>query len=419
MKTLKAYQYRLKPKANQVTEFNQHFGCVRFVKNWSIALRSRYYKMFGKSVSSRRIQDQLVKKKSLPKWSWLNDVNSQALLAALKDVDTAFTNFFKHGSGYPRFKKKYDSHQSYSAPQHVAVIGNKVKLPKIGLVDFVQHRELPEGKIKTCTLSRSATGKHYISILLEREQNEVIPVTVDESQTIGGDLGINTFLTLSDGTKIDNPRFLSTSLPKLKKAQRLLSRMNKGSKRRAKQKLVVARLHESVANARKDFHHQITNRLAVKNHATTYIGEDLAVSNMIKNPKLSRHIADVAWGMFDNLLRYKMAEQGKNYIKIDRFAPSSKECRVCHTKHSELKLSDRVFVCPNCGHSEDRDLHAAINIKRFGLQQYSEQAGIACGVKCSSRTKLARTSVRAKGATSMLHRSPEAHARVGSPTWRE
>jgi putative transposase len=419
MKTLKAYKYRLKPNADQLVQINQHFGSVRFVKNWAIALRSRYYKIFGKSISSRRIQDQLVKKKSLPKWAWLNDVNSQSLLSALKDVDTAFTNFFKHGTKYPRFKKKYDSHQSYSAPQHVAVLDNQVKLPKIGLVRFVKHRELPEGKIKTCTISRNATGKFFISILLEKEVNDIIPCVITESETVAGDLGVKSFLTLSDGTVIPNPRFLQTSLEKLRKAQRLLSRMKKGSKRRAKQRIVVARLHEHVANARKDFHHKLTHYFAVKSHATTYVGEDLMVKNMIKNPKLSRHITDVGWGMFDVFMTYKMRENGKNYIKIDTFTPSSKECRMCHTKHTELKLSDRVFVCPACGHTEDRDLHAAINIKRFGLQQISEQVGITCGVKCSSRTKLSRSSVRARDVTTSLHRSPEAHARVGNPTWRE
>jgi putative transposase len=403
MKTLKAYQYRLKPNADQMMQINQHFGCVRFVKNWAIALRSRYYKMFGKGVSSRRIQDQLVKKKSLPKWAWLNEVNSQALLSALKDVDTAFTNFFKHGANYPRFKKKYDSHQSYSAPQHVAVSERQVKqvkLPKIGLVDFVQHRQLPEGKIKTCTISRNATGKYFISILLEREQNDIIPAMVSEDQTLAGDLGISHFLTLSDGNKIDNPRFLQTSLSKLRKAQRKFSRMKKGSKQRAKQKIVVAKLHEHVANARKDFHHQVTNQIAVKNHATTYIGENLAVSNMIKNPKLSRHIADVGWGMFDVFLTYKMKENGKNYIKIDRFAPSSKTCTHCGHLHQDLKCSDRVFTCPSCGQSEDRDFAASINIKRFGLQQVSEQAGIACNVKCPPPAKRARTRAGARGSAS-------------------
>lgn len=288
-----------------------------------------------------------------------------------------------------------------------------------GSVRFVRHRELPEGKIKTCTISRNATGKFFIGILLEKEVNDIIPCVITEQETVAGDLGLKSFLTLSDGTVIPNPRFLQTSLTKLRKAQRLLSRMKKGSKRRAKQKLVVAKLHEQVANARKDFHHQVTNQIAVKNHATTYIGEDLAVSNMIKNPKLSRHIADVGWGMFDIFLAYKMKENGKNYIKIDRFAPSSKTCTHCGHLHQELKLSDRVFTCPSCGQSEDRDLAASINIKRFGLQQISEQAGIVCGVKCSSRTKLPRSSVRARGATSSLHRSPVAHARVGTPTWRE
>ena len=146
--------------------------------------------------------------------------------------------------------------------------------------------------------------------------------------------------------------------------------------------------------------HQVTNQIAVKNHATTYIGENLAVSNMIKNPKLSRHIADVGWGMFDVFLTYKMKENGKNYIKIDRFAPSSKTCTHCGHLHQDLKCSDRVFTCPSCGQSEDRDFAASINIKRFGLQQVSEQAGIVCNVKCSPPAKRARTRAGARGSAS-------------------
>ncbi len=412
MKSLKAYKYRLKPNAEQKAEINQHFGSVRFVKNWAIALRTRYYKIHGKGVSARRIQDQLVKKKSLPKWAWLNDVNSQALLAALKDVDTAFSNFFKHGAKYPRFKKKYDSHQTYSAPQHVALIGSAVKLPKVGLVKLALHRELPEGRIKTCTISRNATGKYFISILLEREQNEILPATIQEDQTIAGDLGLTRFMTFSDGSVIENPRFLKKSLLHLRQAQRVFSRMKPGSKRRAKQKHVVATLHEHVANARKDFHHHITHDIAVKNHATTYIGEDLMVRNMIRNRKLSRHIADVSWGMFDVLLTYKMKEHGKNYLKIDRFAPSSKQCRLCQHQHTALKLSDRVFVCPNCGHTEDRDLHAANNIKRLGLDQFAERVGTTCNVKCSSPAIRASTRAGAKGQARLPGRSLEAYARA-------
>lgn len=397
MKKLKAYRYRLKPNGAQIALANQHFGCIRFVKNWCIALRSRYYRRYGKGVSSRRIQDQLVKKKRLGKWSWLNEVNSQSLLAALKDVDTAFKNFFQHGAKYPRFKKKYDSYQSFSAPQHVEIVDGKVKLPKLGLMNFVQHRELPKGNIKTCTIGRNTTGKYHISILLETEEIEVKQTTIAEEESIGGDLGLMTFLTLSGGQKIENPRFLKEALPQLRAAQRILSRKQKGSKSRSKQKLVVAKLHEKVANARKDFHHKSTHYLAVKNQATTYFGEDLLVRGMIKNPKLSRHIADVGWGTFDVMMQYKMKEVGKNYIKIDRFSPSSKTCIHCGFIHKELSLSDRVFSCPSCGKEEERDWAASVNIKRFGLKFVSEQAGIACGVKSSPSAKTLRGVAEAKG----------------------
>ena len=412
MKKLKAYRYRLNPNSVQIAFFNQHFGSVRFVKNWAIALRSRYYRRYGKGVSSRRIQDQLVKKKRRAKWAWLNEVNSQSLLAALKDVDTAFQNFFKHGAKYPRFKKKYDSHQSFSTPQHVEVVNGKVKLPKLGLVSFVQHRLLPKGKIKTCTVSRGATGKHHISILLETDESEVAPTTIVEEESIGGDLGLTTFLTLSDGTKVENPRFLSRTLPRLKKQQRILSRKQKGSKSRSKQKLAVAKIHEKVANARKDFHHKTTHLLAVKNQATTYFGEDLLVRGMIKNPRLSRHIADVGWGMFDVMLQYKMKEAGKSYIKIDRFAPSSKSCIHCGFVHKGLSLSDRVFSCPFCGKKKDRDWAASVNIKRFGLKLVSEQAGIACGVKSSPSAKALRGAAEAKEVDISSLGSPEAPTRT-------
>lgn len=412
MKKLKAYRYRLKLNGAQIALANQHFGCVRFVKNWATALRSRYYRRFGKGVSSRRIQDQLVKKKRLSRWVWLNEVNSQSLLAALKDVDVAFTNFFKHGAKYPKFKKKYGSHQSFSAPQHVEIVDGKVKLPKLGKVSFVFHREMPKGKIKTCTVSRNATGKYHISILLETEEIGVTQTTITAEESVGGDLGLTTFLTLTDGQKIENPRFLKGALPQLRVAQRILSRKQKGSKSRSKQKLAVAKLHEKVANARKDFHHKTTHYLAVKNQATTYFGEDLLVRGMIKNPKLSRHIADVAWGTFDVLMQYKMKDVGKNYIKIDRFAPSSKTCIHCGFIHKGLSLTDRIFSCPSCGKEEDRDWAASVNIRRFGLKLVFDQAGIACGVKSSPSAGALRGAAEAKGLELSPRGSSEAPTRA-------
>ena len=177
----------------------------------------------------------------------------------------------------------------------------------------------------------------------------------------------------------------------------IFSRLKKGSKNRSKQKMVVAKLHEKVANARHDFIHKSSYHVAVKNHATTVVIEDLQISNMIRNPKLARHIANCGWGMWANALAYKLAEQGKNLIRISPFAPSSKECRKCHHKHVNLKLSDRVFVCPACHHTEDRDWHASHNIKRFGLQTIFEAAGSVATVKRSPVSKRVKARDAAKG----------------------
>jgi len=394
---LKAYKYRLKPRAGQITQFDQHFGHVRFVKNWAIALKGRYYRRFGKGLSSRRLQDQLVKKKKLANYQWLSDINSQALLAALMDVESAFKKFFG-GAGYPKFKRKYAAWQSFQAPQHVEAEKNKIKLPKIGWVDCVMHRDLPEEKIKTCTIQRAPSGKYFISVLVEQQVSEVRASTVEADKTIGIDVGIKTFAVCSDETEIKNPRLLDRQLVSLKQAQRVFSRMKKGSKNRSKQKMVVAKLHEKVANARHDFIHKSSYKVAVKNHATTIVIEDLQISNMIRNPKLARHISNLGLGLWANALAYKLAENGKNLIRISPFAPSSKECRMCYNKHLGLKLSDRTFVCPTCNHTEDRDLHASHNIKRFGLQKEFEAAGSVVTVKRSPSSKRVKARGDAKGA---------------------
>lgn len=399
---LRAYKYRLTPKADQLTEFDKHFGHVRFVKNWAILLKGRYYRRFGKGLTARRLQDQLVKKKKSPRYGWLNDINSQSLLAALMEVEGAFKKFFG-GTGYPRLRKKYASWQAFQAPQHVEASEGKIKLPKIGWVACVMHRDLPKGKIKTCTIKRSPTGQYSISMLVEVEENKIIPCPVIESETIGIDVGIKTFAVLSDGAEIQNPRLLDKQLVTLRKQQRLFSRMKKGSQNRSKQKMVVAKLHEKVANARHDFIHKSSYAVAVKNHATTVVIEDLQIRNMIRNPKLARHIANCGWGMWATALAYKLEENGKNLIKISTFAPSSKECRICHHKHAGLKLSDRVFVCPNCNHTENRDLHASHNIKRFGLQQEFEAAGSVVTVKRSPVSTRVKAREIAKGTEKSLN----------------
>lgn len=409
----KGYVCCLKPSAEQQILLSQHFGHVRFVKNWAIALKSRYYKMYGKSLSRRELQDQLVKKKQKSAFAWLNDVNSQSLLAALMDVDSAFKRFFTKEAGYPKFASKYDAWQSFSCPQHVRLEGGQVHLPKLGLMDLVLHRQTPQdGKIKNCVIKRSPTGKYQISLLIERNVNEVICVPVSKEQSLGIDLGIKTFIMGSDGSAIANPKFLSKQLPRLKIEQRKFARMQKGSNNRAKQKKLVAKIHEDVANARHHFLHQQSYRLAVKNHATTVMMETLMIKNMVRNRKLARHISDCSWGMFENALEYKLAENGKNLIKINTFLPSTKQCRMCKTKNSQITLKDRVFVCRNCHHTEDRDLHAAINIRDFGYEQHTRSLGTCETVKRSPDAISVGADESAKGSNVIgMGRLEEAPAR--------
>jgi len=239
-------------------------------------------------------------------------VNSQSLLAALLDVDNAFKRFFKHGAGYPKPSRKYDAWQSFSCPQHVRLEGSQVHLPKLGLVDLVLHRQIPkDGKIKNCVIKRSPTGKYQVSLLIEREANEVICAPVIKEQSIGIDLGIKTFAVASDGSTIENPKFLSRQLPRLKIEQRKFSRMQKGSSNRARQKKVVAQIYEDVVRARHHFIHQASYHLAVKSHASMVMMESLRIGNMARNPKLSRHILDCGWGMFGKALEYKLLENVK------------------------------------------------------------------------------------------------------------
>jgi putative transposase len=217
----------------------------------------------------------------------------------------------------------------------------------------------------------------------------------------------------SDGMAIANPKFLSKQLPRLKIEQRKFARMKKGSGNRARQKKVVAKIHEDVTRARHHFIHQATYHLAVKNHATTVMMESLRIKNMVRNHKLARHIADCSWGMFGNLLQYKLAENGKNLIKIDTFLPSTKQCRTCKTKNSQITLEDRTFVCHHCAHTEDRDLHAAINIRDFGLEEHTRSLGSCETVKCSPDSISDGADESAKGSNVIgMGRLKEAPAKV-------
>lgn len=411
--TLKAYQYQLKPTNAQAERFALSFGHNRFVWNWALELKGRYYRRFGKTLSKRRLQDQLVKKKQQDHYAWLNQVNSQSYLATLDHLDKAFSDFFNGKKKYPRFKSKSSHWHGYQNPQHTDVDFEQgcVKLPKIGWVKAVLHRPF-EGKIKTSTVKLTPSGRYHVSILVDDGVELPVPSTIEPDLTLGVDLGLKALAIASDGTVIENTRPLQAALGALKKAQRILSRQKKGSRTRAKQRLIVAKYHENVANVRKHLLHQVSNSLVSKNQATSLCIEDLHVKGLIRNKKLSRHIADVAWGELIRQFEYKCAWMGKNLITIDRFFPSSKACSCCGSIKPDLKLSDRCYVCDHCGMEMDRDINAAINIKQHGLKQALEQVGTTCAVKCSPKSRLAQSSDLAKGTEFTQYESAEAHART-------
>ena len=372
---LKAYKYRIYPNQKQAIAFEQHFGCVRFVYNWALALQNRYYKIFGKSLSRSKIQSQLVKKKKTGKFAWLNEVNSQSLLNALLNVHTAFTNFFKGRAKFPRFKSKKIPQRSYQCPQHCSVNFEQgiINLPKIKGIKTVFSREFV-GNIKTVTISKTATGKYHASILVDTDSILPTPTTIEPSLTVGIDLGISHLLNLSDGSKFDNPKHLSNASKRLAVQQKIFARKQKQSKNHQKQKLAVARIYEKVRNQRLDLHHKITHKLICESQATSYALEDLGVKNMVKNRKLAKAINDVGLGQFVTLLTYKANWHGKNILKVNRFFASSKICSHCHHKLDSLPLSVRNWACPSCQTHHDCDINAASNIRKQAL---ADVAGLA------------------------------------------
>lgn len=372
---LKAYKYRIYPNNKQALLIEKHFGCSWFVFNWALTLQKRYYAMFGKSLSRIQIQSQLIKKKKAVKFAWLNEVNSQSLLNALLNVHTAYNNFFKGRTKFPRFKSKKIPQRSYQCPQHCTLNFEKgiINLPKLKGVKAVFSREFV-GKIKTVTISKTVTGKYYASVLVEDSKILPTPTTIEPNLTVGMDLGISHLLTLSDGTKFDNPKHLAKASKRLAVQQKIFARKQKQSKNHQKQKLAVARIHEKVRNQRLDLHHKITHSLICENQATSYALEDLAVKNMAKNRKLAKAINDVGWRQFVTLLTYKANWYGKNILKINRFFASSKICSHCHHKLDSLPLSVRNWTCPNCHTNHDRDINAANNIRQQAL---ADVAGLA------------------------------------------
>ena len=363
---LKAYKYRLYPNEEQKAEFIQHFGAVRFVYNWLLEQKIKAYKIEGKRLSRFDLNKMVVH--SLKKENeWLKEVNSQSLQSASKNLESAFTRFFREKKGFPRFKSRKNLVQSFSVPQHYMVDfeNNTIKLPKIGFVKAKLHRRF-EGVLKTATVSINSVGQFHISILVDDGKEIPIKQSFDE-EIIGIDVGLKHFATLSDGTKINNPRHLRNSSQKLAVLQRRLSRKQKGSNNRNKARHKVAKQHLKIANQRNDFLHKTSSKLIRENQAIAV--ETLNITGMLKNHHLAKSISDVSWRRFFKQLEYKAKWYGKTLLKIGQFEPSTKICNICGYYNHKMTLSIREWKCPECNTLHDRDINAAINIKTFALQK--------------------------------------------------
>jgi putative transposase len=357
-------RYRIYPNAKQEVLLSKHFGCVRWVYNWALATKKDAWEARRENLSKFDLGKRLPEMKRTEKTAWLKEVNSQSLQASINRLDAAYTRFFREKKGFPKFKSKHGK-QSFQVPQFGEVGETFVKIPKVGKIRAVISRECV-GTIKSITISKTPTGKYFASVLLETKESLPKKLPVTEAGTIGIDLGIKHYATLSTGEKVENPRPLKKHLSRLRRAQRRLSRRKKGSNNRAKQRRVVARIHERVANTRNDFLHKLTTRLVRDNQTDSFAIEDLAISNMCKNHRLARSIADAGWRTFRTFLEYKAERAGKNVLVIGRFEPSSKTDHKSGKYIPDLKLSDRVIRHAD-GTTTCRDLNAALNIKRFAL----------------------------------------------------
>lgn len=364
----KSFKFRIYPSNNQIIFLEKHFGCSRFVYNHFLKEKQDHYLNCGKTLNYNNCSKNLTDLKNNPDYKWLCEVNSQSLQQSLKNLESSYGNFFRKTSKFPKFKKKTHT-QSFSIPQKFKIDSNKLLIPKLKTgIPIVIDKPL-EHEPKSASISKTPSNKYFVSILCE-----VPKKSKDKTgKSVGIDLGITNFIVTSDGTKIKNPNFNRKHKKTLAKAQKHLSRKTKGSKRQQKQRVKVARIHEKITNSRKDFQQKLSTKIV--NEYDTIAVETLSVKNMVKNHNLAYSISDSGWSSFISMLEYKALWYGKKVIKIDRWYPSSKTCNNCDYIVDKLPLSVRKWKCPKCSCEHDRDINAAKNILRQGLNVCSSDRG--------------------------------------------
>ena len=369
MKQKRACKYRFFPTDEQKQILAQTFGCCRFVYNWALRKKTDAHYKDGVRLYYKDLSSQLTDLKKQPEYTWLNEVSCVPTQQALRHLDKSFINFFEGRAKYPSFKKKSHRQSAEYTRSAFSYRDGKITLAKMKEpLNIVWSRSLPQDALpSTVTITKDCANRYFVSMLVE---DEIVPLPSTE-QTIGADLGLKSFVILSTGETVGNPKFFAKEEKKLAKAQRRHAKKKKGSKNKNKARLKVARIHARIADRRSDFLHKLSTRLIRENQ--TICVESLAVKNMVKNHKLAQAISDVGWSEFVSQLEYKAEWYGRNLVKIDKWYPSSKRCFDCGHILDSLPLDVRQWTCPECGVVHDRDINAANNIKAVGLTV------LACG----------------------------------------
>ena len=359
----KSVKLRIYPNKQQRELINKTFGCCRLIYNKGLALRNDAF-LQGSHIGYSQTCRMVTQLKALPEFQFLCEVDSIALQQTLKDLDYAFKYFFSGQNRCPKFKCKHENYQSYKTYNRgstIRIVGNKIKLPKLGLVKI--RRSIQLDRIKYAHVEQVPSGKYYVSLCVDFTPNTIHP----QNSAIGVDVGIASFYTGSNGVVVPNPKFLTNSQKRCARAQRRLARKHIGSNNYRKQRIKTARIIEKALNQKTDFLQKQSTKLICENQ--TICVEDLNVIGLMRNHNIAHALREVSWSSFFRMLEYKSRWYGNTFIKIPRFYPSSQLCSICGVKNPILKnLKIRNWECPNCHTLHNRDVNASINILRKGLE---------------------------------------------------